>query len=83
MRYCVRYRVEEKNWVVADIANENQVLGVHATKAEAYAHALQAQQNWASDPEADHLRRVRETMPRTLVIERFRKEPKDLARSSS
>ena len=81
MRYCVRYRVEEKNWVVADTANENQVLGIHATKAEAYAHALEAQQTRAQDPEAEHLKRVRETMPRSLVIERFRKDPKDLARS--
>ena len=76
MRYCVRYRVEDKNWVVADTANENQVLGVHATKAEAYAHALKAQQNWPLDHEADHLKRVRETMPRTLVVER--KDPRDL-----
>ncbi len=72
MRYCVRYRVEEKNWVVADTANENQVLGVHATKAEAYAHALQAQ---PLDHDADHLKRIRETMSRTLVIER--KDPRD------
>lgn len=76
MRYCVRYRVEEKNWVVADTANENQVLGVHTTKAEAYAHALQAQQNWPVEPEADRLKRVRETMSRTLVIER--KDPRDV-----
>jgi hypothetical protein len=76
MRYCVRYRVEEKNWVVADTANENQVLGVHATKAEAYAHALKAQQNWPRDQEGDHLKRVRETMARTLVVER--KDPRDL-----
>jgi len=80
MRYCVRYRVEEKNWVVADTANDNQVLGVYATKAEAYAHALKAQQNW-SDPEADHLKRVRETMRHTLVVER--KDPRDQGAKSS
>jgi hypothetical protein len=73
MRYCVRYRVEEKNWVVADTANENQVLGVHATKAEAYAHALKAQ---PLDHDAEHLKRARESMARTLVVER--KDPRDL-----
>jgi len=72
MRYCVRYRVEEKNWVVADTANENQVLGVHATKAEAYAHALQAQ---PLDHDVDYLKRARESMSRTLVVER--KDPRD------
>ena len=76
MRYCVRYRVEEKNWVVADTANENQVLGVHATKAEAYAHALQAHQNWPQDHELDHLKRARDSVSRTLVVER--KDPRDL-----
>lgn len=72
MRYCVRYRVEEKNWVVADTANENQVLGVHASKAEAYAHALRAQ---PIDHDADYLKRAREAMSRTLVVER--KDPRD------
>lgn len=83
MRYCVRYRVEEKDWVVADVGNDNRILGVHATKAEAYAQALAAQHAGACDPEADYHRRMRETMPRSLVTERFRKEdPKDAARSS-
>jgi len=82
MRYCVRYRVEEKNWVVADVGNDNQIVGVHATKSAAYAQALAAQQGGSSYPEADYFKRVRDAMPRTLVTERFRKDPKDLVRSS-
>ena len=75
MRYCVRYRTQDKRWVVADTGTGNQVLGVHATKADAYRQAHALQEHWcAGDAEADHLQRVREEMPRTLVIERFKKD---------
>ena len=75
MRYCVRYRTQDKHWLVADTGIGNEVLGVHKTKAEAYRQAMSLQEHWCtSDAEAEHLRRVREEMPRTLVCERFKKD---------
>ena len=82
MRYCVRYRVIEKNWVVADAGNDNQILGVHATKAEAYAQALAAHQNCEQDSSSERRRCVREADPHSLVKDRFRKDISDLARTS-
>jgi hypothetical protein len=75
MRYCVRYRTQDKHWVVADTGTRNQVLGVHETKSEAYRQALTLHEHGSTgDPEAEHLKRVRAEMPRTLVIERFKKD---------
>ena len=71
MRFSVRYRVEDRRWLVIDTAAGDQVLSDHASKAEAYQQVSQAQTRWRKDnPTAaatNYLARVREMLPRTLT----------------
>ena len=69
MRYSVHYQTDERNWVVTDVSNSHQVMGVHASKADAYRQASAEQERWRkSDPVANNLERIRQMMPRSLVI---------------
>ena len=69
MRYSVHYQTDERNWVVTDVSNSHQVMGVHASKADAYRQAFAEQErSRKSDPVANNLERIRQMMPRSLVI---------------
>ena len=69
MRYSVHYQTDDRNWVVTDVSNSHQVMGVHASKADAYRQASAEQERWRkSDPVANNLERIRQMMPRSLVI---------------
>ena len=69
MRYSVQFETGDRHWVVKDVANADQVMGVHITKAEAYRQAIAEQELWRKyDPVAKHLARVRRIMPNTLVV---------------
>ena len=69
MRYSVKYQNQDRNWVVADTANAQQIMGIHPTKAAAYRQAFAEQERWRKfDPTAKHLSRVRRMLPQTLVV---------------
>lgn len=69
MRYSVHFETTDRNWVVKDVANAHQVMGVHITKAKAYRQAIAAQERWRKyDPVAKHLARIRKMMPSSLVV---------------
>ena len=69
MRYSVHYETKDRSWVVKDVANAHQVMGVHTSKANAYKQAFAEQERWRKyDPVAKHLERIRQMMPRSLVI---------------
>ncbi len=69
MRYSVHFETSDRNWVVTDQANANQVMGVHVTKSDAYRHAFAEQERWRKfDPVAKHLARIRKMMPQSLVV---------------
>ena len=69
MRYSVHYETNDGNWVVKDVSNANKVMGVHASKADAYRQAFAEQEQWRKhDPVAKNLERIRQMMPRSLVI---------------
>ena len=69
MRYSVHYQANDRNWVVTDLSNSHQVMGVHASKADAYRQAFVEQKRWRKyDPVANNLKRIRQMMPRSLVI---------------
>ena len=69
MRYSVHYETSDRNWVVTDVSNSHQVMGVHASKADAYRQAFAEQErSRKSDPVANNLEQVRQMMPRSLVI---------------
>jgi len=69
MRYSVHYETGDGNWVVTDVANAHQVMGVHSSKAGAYKQAFSEQERWRKyDPVAKHLARIRKMMPRSLVV---------------
>ena len=69
MRYSVHYETADGRWVVRDVANAQQVMGVHASKADAYRQAFAEQERWHKyDPVAKHLERVRQMMPQSLVV---------------
>ena len=69
MRYSVHYETEDGRWVVRDVVNAHQVMGVHASKADAYKQAFAEQERWRKyDPVAKRLERVRHMMPRSLVV---------------
>lgn len=72
MRFSVRYRVEDRRWLVIDTAAGDQIVSDHASKAEAYRQVSQAQTRWRTDnPTAtatNYLARVREILPRTLTM---------------
>ena len=69
MRYSVHYETSDRNWVVTDVSNSHQVMGVHASKADAYRQAFAEQErSRKSDPVANNLERIRQMMPRSLVI---------------
>ncbi len=68
MRYSVRYDSKSHRWSVIDTAIANQVVGNHGSKSKAYHQAIVEQERWRKfDPVAQHLARLREAMPRTLV----------------
>ena len=69
MRYSVHYETSDRNWVVTDVSNSHQVMGVHASKADAYRQAFAEQERWRKyDPFANNVDRIRQMMPRSLVI---------------
>ena len=69
MRYSVHYETNDRNWVVTDLSNAHKVMGVHASKADAYRQAFAEQERWRKcDPVAKNLERIRQMMPRSLVI---------------
>ena len=69
MRYSVHYHTNDRNWVVTDVSNSYQVMGVHASKADAYRQAFAEQERWRKyDPVANNLERIRQMLPRSLVI---------------
>ena len=69
MRYSVHYQANDRNWVVTDLSNSHQVMGVHASKADSYSQAFAEQERWRKhDPVANNLERIRQMMPRSLVI---------------
>ncbi len=69
MRYSVHYHTNDRNWVVTDVSNSYQVMGVHASKADAYRQAFAEHERWRKcDPVAKNLERIRQMMPRSLVI---------------
>ena len=69
MRYSVHYQANDRNWVVTDLSNSYQVMGVHASKADAYSQAFAEQERWRKcDPVINNLERIRQMMPRSLVI---------------
>ena len=69
MRYSVHYQANDRNWVVTDLSNSHQVMGVHASKADAYRQAFAEQERWRKhDPVDNNLERIRQMMPRSLVI---------------
>ena len=69
MRYSVHYETNHRQWVVMDVGEADQVLGVHASKAEAYNHASTAQRRrHGYDSVAKQLEGIRNMMPRSLVI---------------
>ena len=69
MRYSVHYQTDDRNWVVTDVSNSHQVMGVHASKADAYRQAFAEQERWRKyDPVANNVDRIRQMMPRSLVI---------------
>ena len=69
MRYSVHYETSDRNWVVTDVSNSHQVMGVHGSKADAYRQAFAEQERWRKyDPVANNVDRRRQMMPRSLVI---------------
>lgn len=69
MRYSVHYETGDGRWVVKDLANAHKVMGVHASKSDAYKQASVEQERWRKyDPVANHLLRIRRMMPRSLVV---------------
>ena len=69
MRYSVHYETNDRNWVVTDLSKAHKVMGVHASKADAYRQAFAEQERWRKcDPVSKHLERIRQMMPRSLVI---------------
>ena len=69
MRYSVHYETNDRNWVVTDVSNSHQVMGVHASKADAYRQAFAEQEQWRKyDQLANNLERIRQMLPRSLVI---------------
>lgn len=69
MRFSVRYRVEDRRWLVIDTAAGDQVLSDYTSKAEAYRQVTQAQSHWRKDdPATSYLARMREALPRTLTM---------------
>jgi len=69
MRYSVNYETNDRRWVVKDVANAHQVMGIHGSKSDAYKQAFYEQERWSkTDPVAMHIERVRQMMPRSLVI---------------
>ena len=69
MRYSVHYETSDRNWVVTDVSNSHQVMGVHASKADAYRQAFAEQERVRKyDQVANNLERVRQMLPRSLVI---------------
>ena len=69
MRYSVRYKCADKNWVVTDSTNAEQIIGVHQNKTSAYRQAFAEQERWRKfDPVAKNLARIRKVRPQTLVV---------------
>lgn len=69
MRYSVRYEDRDDSWIVADAADANRTMGVHRTKAAAYAQATAEQSRWRkNDRAARHLAEIRRNLPHSLVV---------------
>jgi hypothetical protein len=69
VRYSVRYECADKNWIVTDSANADQVMSVHMSKTDAYRQAYAEQARWRKfDPVAKHLARIRKVISQTLVV---------------
>lgn len=69
MRYSVRYQCKTKNWVVTDDAAEEEVVGIHQTKASAYRHAYAEQERWQKiEPTTNYPEKIRGIMPQSLVV---------------
>ena len=69
MRYSVHYQTNDRTWVVTDVSNSYQVMGVHESKADAYRQAFAEQERWRKyDPVANNLEQIRQVMARSLVI---------------
>ena len=69
MRYSVRYECADKNWIVTDSDNADQVMSVHMSKTDAYRQAYAEQERWRKfDPVAKHLVRIRKVISQTLVV---------------
>ena len=69
MRYSVHHETNDRNWVVTNISNSHQMMGVHASKADAYRQAFAEQERWRKyDQVANNLERIRKMLQRSLVI---------------
>ncbi len=69
VRYSVRYECSNKNWVVTDGSEGDQVVSTHRLKASAYRQAYAAQERWQrAKPVANYTARIRKVIPQTLVV---------------